>query len=65
MHNLEHLFLVGEFPERGRTGPAARLRELPVRFGRAAYLVHYRIEPGEVIVVQIFHSRESRRPAKA
>ncbi|MBR7620666.1 type II toxin-antitoxin system RelE/ParE family toxin [Phenylobacterium sp. 20VBR1] len=49
---------LAEFADRGRQGPRADLRELPVRFGRAAYVIQYRIEPDRVIVAHIFHSME-------
>lgn len=47
-----------EFAERGRQGPSPDLRELPIRFGRAAYVIQYRIDAERVIVTHIFHSME-------
>ncbi|MBP6546014.1 MAG: type II toxin-antitoxin system RelE/ParE family toxin [Phenylobacterium sp.] len=46
------------FAERGRQGPRTDLRELPIRFGRAAYVIQYRVEPERVFVTHIFHSME-------
>ncbi|QFU31612.1 hypothetical protein BSP_08055 [Brevundimonas sp. Bb-A] len=31
-----------------------------VRFGQAGYVIRYRIEQAEVIVIRIFHTREDR-----
>jgi plasmid stabilization system protein ParE len=47
-------------PERGRKGSREDLRELVVRFGRDAYIIQYRVEPSDVVVARIFHSREDR-----
>lgn len=46
--------------ERGHLSPDGELREPFVRFGRAGYVIQYRIAPGEVYVLRIFHSREER-----
>jgi plasmid stabilization system protein ParE len=50
------------FSERG--APVARspdgLRELFVPFGRAGYVIQYVVDPDQVTVLRIFHSREER-----
>jgi plasmid stabilization system protein ParE len=51
---------LNEFSERGRVGPRDGFRELVVRFGRAAYIIQYRVDPETVFVTRIFHSREDR-----
>jgi plasmid stabilization system protein ParE len=49
-----------EFPDRGK--PAGNGRDLFKRFGRAAYVIRYRVDhdTDEVIVLRIWHSREQR-----
>ncbi|WP_340644042.1 type II toxin-antitoxin system RelE/ParE family toxin [Phenylobacterium sp.] len=51
------------FADRGRQGPRADLRELPIRIGGAAYMIQYRVTPESVLVTHIFHSREGRSSA--
>ena len=46
------------FPERGRNGKRPGWRELVIRFGRAAYVIQYRVDPDVVFVARIFHSNE-------
>ena len=47
------------FPERApKTGAASR--ELVVPFGQAGYIIRYRIERTDVVVLRIFHTREHR-----
>ena len=46
------------FPERGRIGKRPGWRELVIRFGRAAYVIQYRVDPDVVFVARIFHSNE-------
>jgi len=36
------------------------LRELFVPFGRAGYMIQYVVDPDQVTVLRIFHSREGR-----
>jgi plasmid stabilization system protein ParE len=47
-----------EFPHRGRAGPTAGLRELPVKFGRSAYIIQYRVTGDQVLVLHIFDARQ-------
>lgn len=47
-----------EFSDRGAPGGRRGLRRLIAPFGRAAYIIHYRVEPQTVIIVRVFHSRE-------
>lgn len=50
---------LGYFPERGpKNGLGGR--DMVVRFGQAGYVIRYRIEQAEVIVIRIFHTREDR-----
>jgi len=35
-------------------------RQLVVRFGRGAYIMHYRVEEDLIVVTRIWHSRENR-----
>ena len=35
-------------------------RELSVKFGKAGYIVRYRIDPDAVVVARIFHMLEHR-----
>ena len=51
---------LSELPERGRSATTLGLRELVVPFGGAAYIIHYRVREGSVVVSRIFHSREDR-----
>ena len=52
---------LGDNPGRGRAGPSLRERELPMRFGKAGYVIRYQIKTDEVVVSRIWHSRERRR----
>ena len=47
-----------DLADRGRPGPSPDLREIPVRFGRSAYVIQYRVEADRVIVAHIFHALE-------
>lgn len=51
---------LGDFPERGAPARMPDARELFVRFGRYGYVLRYLVEPGRVIILRIFHSREER-----
>ena len=51
---------LAEFAERGRSGRREGWRELVVRFGAAAYVIQYWVEPATVFVARVFHSREQR-----
>jgi hypothetical protein len=46
--------------ERGHFSPDGEVREMFVRFGRAAYVNQYRTMPDEVFILRIFHSLEER-----
>jgi toxin ParE1/3/4 len=48
-----------DFPERGRL-TLAGIRELPVRFGSAGYVLQYFVEGDRVVIARIFHSLERR-----
>ncbi|NBB16618.1 type II toxin-antitoxin system RelE/ParE family toxin [Caulobacter sp. SLTY] len=45
-------------PGRGRPTNDPNVRELVLWFGKAAYVVRYRIGDGEVTVAGVWHSRE-------
>ncbi len=49
-------------PERGRPSKLPNTRELIVPFGRSAYVVRYAysIENREIIVLRVWHGRETR-----
>ena len=47
------------FPERAPVNGLGG-RDLSVPFGQAGYVIRYRIEGGNVILLRIFHSREDR-----
>ena len=49
-----------DLSERGHKAGPGLLRELFVPFGRSAYVIQYTVDPGEVIVLRIFHSLEER-----
>ena len=49
-----------EMPNRGRPGPKQSTRELVVPFGRDAYVLRYRVDTSEVVVIGIRHTRERR-----
>ena len=49
-----------QLSERGRLAGPPGWRELVVRFGRAAYIIQYFVEPDTVFVARIFHSDERR-----
>ncbi|AMN40839.1 type II toxin-antitoxin system RelE/ParE family toxin [Rhodoplanes sp. Z2-YC6860] len=50
------------FPDRGRPSPIPFIRELIVPFGSSNYVVRYthNAERDELIVLRIWHGRESR-----
>ncbi|WP_395649830.1 type II toxin-antitoxin system RelE/ParE family toxin [Brevundimonas sp.] len=50
---------LGAFPMLGRS-VASGDRELSVKFGKAGYIVRYRIDPDAVVVARIFHMLEHR-----
>lgn len=51
-----------DFLERGRSSGAGNLRELVIPFGQSNYLMRYayRAEMDEIVVVRVWHGRESR-----
>lgn len=49
---------LAEFPHRGRTGPSVELRELPVKFGRSAYIIQYQVRSDLVLILHIFDARQ-------
>ena len=51
---------LSELSERGRPSHNLNWRELVIGFGKAAYIVQYRVEGDEVFVARIFHSLERR-----
>ncbi len=58
---ISHAVLsLDELSERGRPAGPPGWRELVVRFGRAAYIIQYFVEPNTVFVARIFHSDERR-----
>ncbi|MBO9545751.1 type II toxin-antitoxin system RelE/ParE family toxin [Caulobacter sp.] len=48
-----------DFPERGRLTQAG-IRELPVKFGSAGYVLQYFVEGDRVVIARVFHSLERR-----
>jgi toxin ParE1/3/4 len=53
---------VEQFPEIGKPTKDPDIRQIAVPFGRAGYIVRYRILPpdGAVLVTRIWHMRENR-----
>jgi plasmid stabilization system protein ParE len=51
---------LAEMPKRGRAAKRPGWRELIVPFGRAAYVIQYRVEPDVVFITRVFHSMERR-----
>ena len=50
-----------DHPLLGRPIPnASHLRQLVIRFGKGAYIAHYRIENDIPVITRIWHSREDR-----
>ena len=51
-----------DLPDRGRPAGSSGARDLIVPFGRSAYLVRYvhRAEDDEIVVLRLWHGRESR-----
>jgi plasmid stabilization system protein ParE len=48
-------------PQRGAViEQAAGLRKLPVRFGKAGFVLHYIMLEQEVVILRIYHGREQR-----
>jgi plasmid stabilization system protein ParE len=48
-------------PQRGAVvEQASGLRKLPIRFGKAGFVLHYVILEQEVVVLRIYHGREQR-----
>jgi len=53
--------LLIEQPELGRPLPRrANLRQLVLRVLNASYVIHYRLAPDRVVILRVFHGRESR-----
>jgi toxin ParE1/3/4 len=50
---------LADFPERGRLALSG-IRELPVSFGSAGYVLQYFVEGDRVIIARVFHSLERR-----
>ena len=48
-----------DFPERGRL-TLEGIRELPVPFGSAGYVLQYFVEDDRVVIARVFHSLERR-----
>ena len=51
---------LSEYAERGAPVEPPNGRKLIVPFGRAAYIIFYRVDPDGVIITRIFHSLEDR-----
>lgn len=52
---------LSEFPEKGRPWPAEPgFRELSVPFASRGYVIRYRYEDSEVVIVRIWHALEDR-----
>ncbi len=50
-----------DFPEKGRPWPVdPSFRELSVPFGRRGYVIRYRLDQDDVIIVRIWHGLEDR-----
>lgn len=58
---LELAESLDQFPERGRISRAdPESRELVGPFGAGAFILRYRLIDGDILVVQVRHSRERR-----
>lgn len=57
---LDAIGSLTEFWDRGAPDAAPNTRNLFIPFGRAAYVVLYRVGTDEVLVYRIFHSLEDR-----
>ena len=52
---------LGEFPGQGKPWePDMRFREWGVRFGAKGYVIRYRVEGDEVVIVRVWHGLEAR-----
>jgi toxin ParE1/3/4 len=53
---------VEQFPDLGRVTDHPAIRQIIVRFGRAAYIVRYTVlrPSGSILVTRVWHSREAR-----
>jgi plasmid stabilization system protein ParE len=53
--------LLIEHPELGRpVGRRADLRQLVLRALNASYVMHYRVMPDRIVIMRVFHGRETR-----
>ncbi len=50
---------LADFPERGHL-TLEGIRELPVPFGSAGYVLQYFVEGSRVVIARVFHSLERR-----
>ncbi|CAN5239215.1 hypothetical protein BH10PSE1_BH10PSE1_26640 [soil metagenome] len=50
---------LAEYPTQGAAIGGGR-RALMIPYGNSGYVVQYRVDPGVVVVVRIFHMREDR-----
>lgn len=57
---LEAMMSLSTFPERGVQALRRRGRELFIPFGANGYVIRYRVEPTQVLIARVFHSRERR-----
>lgn len=57
---VETIDLLSDFPELGQA-VTGQLRDKQIQFGRDGFVVRYRLEPGTVTVLRIFHGRQSRQ----
>lgn len=51
---------LGKTPFIGRPGATPNTREHTIRFGRSSYLIRYLVTDDAVIIVRIWHGKESR-----
>jgi plasmid stabilization system protein ParE len=49
-----------QFPLRTPRKGSPETHEMIVRFGRAGYVIRYRVRDDEVVITRIFHGREQR-----
>ena len=60
---LSRAELLVEYPELGRRLPQRPTdRQLVVKALNASYVIHYRVDAGQIIILRVFHGREHRPP---
>jgi plasmid stabilization system protein ParE len=53
---------LAQFPDRGMAIPNTLQRKLRVFFGKSGYVLYYRVQADQVVILRVHHGRENVLP---